>query len=486
MKRFELNRRAFLRGAGTAAVGLPLLEIMLDAKTSRAQSIAPPLRYLTTFSGIASATDRTGDQYLKPGSTGAGYLASLPMTPGDAASPNTSGFLSIKELDLAGVTTLVSNMHLPRGQGPAHWSERWHSPTMRPLLSGMSGQTHLIESITSDYIVAKALGPGGRFPHLALRAQPKRYRNAEAEVGDSVRGRMSHDGLTSVEPFTDPAQTFDQMFGKGGDLSAPGAKLRHDKEVAVVDAVLARAERLNQRLGSWDRHRLEQHLEELRGIERRIAQLAADPSAQCITPARPPADFPEELTSRTGWSNEILRCELMNDLMHMALVCDMTRAGSLMYTFGQSFTAVKDIVGRDIDTDIHEITHSGGDADRGTDLAKIWYWSVKNWATLVNKLRNSPEGNGSSVLDNTVTLFLSEAGSGVEEGAGNLNDNFGAHSGNNMYLMIAGGAGGKLKHQGHIDGAKAHPGQLIVSAMRAVGVNAPLGEITQGLPSLGV
>src|SRR5262249_13400365 len=149
---------------------------------------------------------------------------------------------------------------------------------------------------------------------------------------------------------------------------------------AVVDLVLGRAQRLRGRLGTQDQKRLDQHLQELRDLEVRLAGIAM--GTQCAAPPKPTATFPSEMTQRSGWSDETLRCRLMNDLVYMAFVCDLTRAASLLYTYASSYVAVSNILGRDVTGDIHEITHSAGDADAGTDLAKVWNWQVGHFAYL--------------------------------------------------------------------------------------------------------
>jgi hypothetical protein len=464
------------------AVGLPFLEIMADGRPASAQTV-PPVRYLVTFSGLALATDATKTAYVLPTQFGMNYLTGLKSSPANATSPNVHGLSPLVTSNLGGEVTLVSNLHIPRATGPANWNTRWHPPTVRPLLSGMSSTDQKVEidTPTSDTMAAAKLGPGARFAHLALRAQPQKYRFSESDANLARAGsRVSADANGPIEPFVDPGQVYDQLFG-----AAPPnqAQLAAKEDRAVVDVVLNRAQRLRARLGSQDQKRLDQHLQELRDLEMRLAGLVN--GAQCMAPPKPMNTFPSEMTQRSGWSNETLRCQLMNDLIYMAFVCDLTRAASLMYTYASSYTAVTNILGRNVTGDIHEITHSAGDAAGGSDLAKLWNWQVGHFAYLLDKLRGVNESNG-KLLDNCMILLLTEAGYGVEQGATTqLNDNFGAHSGNNMMVMMAGRAGGKFAPKGHVDGGAAHPAQVIVSAMRAVGVGGPLGEITQGLAALG-
>jgi hypothetical protein len=483
MSRLKLDRRAFLRGTGGVAVGLPFLEIMVDGKAAQAAS-PPPLRYLVTFAGLAVATDAASCPYVVPAQFGMNYLTGLKTTPANATSPNVHGLSPLATLNLAGEVTLVSNLHIPRATGPANWNTRWHPPTVRPLFSGMSSTDKNVEisTPTSDIMAVDVIGKGARFAHLALRGQPVKYRFNDQDPNLArAGGRLSADAQGAIEPFVDPGQVYDQLFGTAPPDQAQAAA-KEDR--AVVDVVLARAQRLRARLGTQDQKRLDQHLQELRDLEMRIGGLVTTPA--CTVPPKPMTSFPSDMTARSGWSNETLRFQLMNDLIYLAFACDLTRAASLLYTYASSFVAVSNILGRNVTGDIHEITHSAGDAGQTSDLAKLWNWQTGHWGYLLDKLRSVNEANG-TLLSNCMVVFLTEAGGGVEQGAGggNLNDNFGAHSGNNMIVMLAGRAGGKFVPKGHVDGGGAHPAQVVVSAMRTVGVTGPLGEITQGLPVLG-
>lgn len=510
MKPLRLSRRAVLRGAGGAAIALPCLEIMGDRKAHA----APPVRYLVTFAGVSTGTDRDGPKFVVPTMPGLDYGAALDRSGGaHALDP-------VMKAGLGGEITVVSNLRLPRGAGAAHWNERWHAPTMRPLLTGMSSTGGKVDltSPTSDVLASERLGGGTRFPHLALRAQPRRYRSSEASLANAIMGRLSANARGPVEPFVDPGQVFSQLFGTAGAPApapapapgmpgpAPKPDLGPMKERAVVDTVLARAQRLHQRLGAWDRRRLDQHLTEIQEVQRRLGGLAStppvvspgtpttptnpatpQPGAGCAMPTRPNTTFPETVTERTGWSNETLRAQLMNDLMYLALACDLTRAASLMYTFAQSFVALTPMLGYkvsgDIEGDVHEVHHGAGNA---TDHARVWAWHVGHWVYLLEKLKGTAEPNG-TLLDNCMVVFLTEGGYGSEAGGAmqdRLNDDFTSHSGNNMLVMLAGRAGGRLSPKGHLDGGRAHPTQVVLSAMQALGVPGPLGEITQGLPGL--
>ena len=170
-----------------------------------------------------------------------------------------------------------------------------------------------------------------------------------------------------------------------------------------------------------------------------------------------------------GYADENRRAQVMTDLLHMALTCDLTRSATLAYTFAQCFIDTAELLGMQR-TDVHELGHGAGSDE---DVADAIAWHVGHFATLVSKLRDTPEGDG-NVLDNTVLVFLMEGGWDAGE----------PHTGENMVALVAGRAGGLVPGQ-HVNGAGRHPASALISAMNAAGVATDqLGEISGGIDEL--
>jgi hypothetical protein len=126
--------------------------------------------------------------------------------------------------------------------------------------------------------------------------------------------------------------------------------------------------------------------------------------------------------------------------------------------------------------DQHEVGHSVGTTDA---VSEVLAWQLDHFAYLVAKLRDTPEGAG-SVLDNTAMVLLYEAGHGYDPATGDPNR---THSTENMIVTVAGRAGGFVAGE-HIDGGGAHPVAVLNTAMKAVGVDQTLGEVTELIPEL--
>jgi hypothetical protein len=175
-----------------------------------------------------------------------------------------------------------------------------------------------------------------------------------------------------------------------------------------------------------------------------------------------------------GYANESQRARVMCDLIHMAFTCDLVRSGSLMFTYVQSFMNVSSIVG--VTTDLHELGHGAGSTE---DMANGIAWHVDHFAYLVSRLRDTPEGDG-NLLDNTALALMAEGGNGHDPESGSDGR---AHSSENMGCLVAGHAGG-LRPGRHIVARDRHPASVLLSLMNAVGVDGPLGEVTERLDEM--
>lgn len=476
MKRFTLGRRAVLRGLGGTAVALPFLEIM-QPRAAHAQT-AKPIRYIVTFGGLS--TGNPG--WIVPSKVGADYDLKRALAP-------LAGFGGVKSQ-----VSVVSGLRLPQN-GPGGWVSRWHSSSVGPLVSGVSASGAAAEGNplghgspiprgpTSDQVVADALQPSTRFRSLELRVQPEVYRENDGTFGIISYRRDKFGNLQANEPQSSPRLAFDSLFTgftPVDPVEAAKRKAMLEQDTSILDLVRGRSERLLKRLGTADRQRVERHFDEIRELEVRISQLPdVEATGECKVIADPGQDEPVNTVQQgvvngsipryLGWANEERRAQVMSDLLHMALTCDLTRVGTLVYTFAQCFIDTSKMLNIH-QTDVHELGHGAG-SDQ--DKADAFAWHVRHFAYLVAKLRDTPEGAG-SVLDNTVLVFLPEGGW----------NNGDPHSGENMVALIAGRVGG-LKPGKHVPGGGKHPAHVLVSAMNAAGVpTQQLGEISGNIPEL--
>lgn len=441
MKR--IDRRQLLRGMlGGAAitVGLPPLEAFFNTHgTAYAQSGGLPTRFGLFFWGNGNLPSR-----WTPKTEGAGWQ------PGETLMPLA---------DLVDHVSVITgtNVNVPN-DGP-------HSAGPSGLLSGerlvvrIEGSTHPAPTI--DQVMAQAVGDQTRFASLEVGAQP----NAKA---------MSFNGPDNTNPAeTSPHRLFERIFG--GGFTAPGEERIIDPRLAlrrsVLDAVLDQGKSLKAKLGATDRMRLDQHFEGIRGLEKRLAKLEADPPdlESCARPAAPPAEYPDDAEGRYPLL-EVNRA--ICDLVTMALACDQTRVFSHVFT-----DPVSNVLFPGASAGHHQLTHDEpGDQP---EVAAILLQIIEAYAYLVRALQAVPEGDG-TLLDNCAILGTTDVSYGRD------------HSLEDYPILIAGSAGGALKsgiHYASPSGESAS--KVMFSLLRAMGVRisawgVDTARVTAGLPAIEV
>lgn len=479
----SLNRRTFLRGAGGVAIALPTLEIMLsrhgDALAGGAGPV--PRRFFIGFHGQAMGGD--GDpvrDLYRPDAFGPNYdlkAATMPLANYGDVRPDVS---------------IISNLRIPyNNSGPGSWNTEFHLGALPPLLCGVSNpdDSSTCRGPTADQVVAAAIGAGTTFESLQYQVQPSWYLTDSAPYGRDILSYKPDGagGVVQVPGQTSPRAAYMALF-TGFVPPDPSDAAEVARELArrrsILDLVDGNISRLMPRLGAADKIRMQRHFDEIRALEERLAAIPPDATGECSMFADPGADPPiggnnatnggDGFDVNAGYSDEDARARIFSDLIHMAFTCDLSRSVAMLYTMAQSHMNVNSFTG--IPYDQHEVGHSVGTTEA---VSQILAWQLDQFAYLVAKLRDTPEG-AASVLDNTAMVLLYEGGHGLDPSTGDENR---THSTENMIVTVAGRAGGFVSGQ-HIDGNGMHPVHVINSAMRAVGVDTDLGEVVGTIDGL--
>ena len=426
----HLPRRTFLRGVG-ATVALPLLESMLPAVSSvaRAQEITP-----TRFTGIF-IPHGAAPGYWVPEGSGSNFKYPYvwePLEPYRDSVVLTSGLWSKSAENPEGVT------------GADHFVASAFLCADKPKkTTGADVQA----GITIDQIIAQKHGQETLLPSLQLAVEDPGANSSNCGEGYSCVYTNTISWQTSTRPLpmeVNPQVVFERIFGDGG--TAEERAVRRAQQSSILDSVTDSLSRLRNKVGYGDLVRLDQYLEDVREIERRL-QIAAKASSETPNMAVPtgvPEAFDEHI-------------KLQFDLLTLAFQGDMTRVSTLLYA--------RDLTGRvypESGTDIsfHGGSHHAEDPGRIAQYARLNRYHVSTLAYFVEKLRSVPEGDG-TLLDRSLILYGSNMG------------NSNQHMHYDVPHVLVGGASGQLQGNRHLAyQSKTVPtGNLLLSILDMYGID---------------
>ena len=434
-----LPRRTFLRGLGTT-LALPLLDAMFPAMSALAANPASNVR-------------RLGYVYIPMGS--------------NVAQWTPKGVGSITELSpsLAALTphldhvTVLTNTELKRAYGPGNHATGNAGFLSTALAKKTEGSDYELAT-TCDQIAAQTIGRETAIPSLELGT------DLLAQVGNCDNGLacVYMNSLSWSSPTTplpseaDPRVLFERLFGDGGSVAQRRAELR--KNGSMLDAMSEEMARLQMRLGVGDRTKMSQYLDTVREVERRI-QKAEQQSGDTETP-----EAGRPMRAPASWEEHV---KLMFDLQVLALQADITRVITFQMAREVSTRTYPQI---GVPEAHHPTSHHGGDAEKLAKLAKINGYHVSLFAYYLEKLKSTPDGDG-SLLDHSVVML----GSGL--GNPDVHDHL------NLPIVVAGGAG-KLKGGRHIKYEQPTPlANVHLTMLNLVGVNVEsFGDSNGKVPEL--
>lgn len=435
-KRLVNQRRRFLAASGLAVLGLPLLDALprgqlLGARVARASTLYPR-RFVFVYNPNGTVPDQFWPA-VGEGVTEAA-LSSLPLPTITAPlEPFKDKLLFLRGIDLK-VTEVGPGGPHQRGLGSLLTGRELQEGVFADGCGRMAGWAN---GISIDQEIALHVGQTTLLPSLELGV-----RAAEADV----RGRISYAGPGApLPPVNTPGLAYERLFSNFQDVDPLVKEQRAD----VVDVLYEQYEGLRPVLGVRDRAKVDQHLEILRGVERRTT-LPVDTSG-CGAPERPP-----ELDEND--ENDMPQiADLQVQILASAFACDLTRVATLQFS-----SAINEIRFPWLDTEGtgHALSHSGeSDVEKQTALINRSQWYAQRVADLLAALDAIPEGEG-SVLDNSIVVWGNELALGS------------SHTLTDIPFVVAGTAGGYLRSGRfvHYDGV-AH-NQLWVATLNAMGVDA--------------
>ena len=417
-----LHRRTFLRGLGST-LALPLLDAMVPAMTAMAATPANPVR-------------RLGFVYMPMG-------AQMPeWTP---AGTGKLGELSPSLKSLAPVMdqlTVISNMELKNAYPGTHATS--NAAFLSAATSKWTESSDYYLGTTVDQVAAQQIGKETRLPSLELAM------DLLTAVGQCDNGYacVYQNNLSWSSPTTPlpaeahPRIAFERLFGDGGSSSERLAQLR--RNASLLDWMGEDIARLQKKLGPGDRGKVSQYLDTVREVERRIQKAEGQTADSHMPDLDRPVGVPAAYADHA---------KLMFDLQVLALQSDVTRV--ITFQLARE-TSTRTYPEAGVPEAHHPLTHNGGDPAKLAKVAKINAFHVSLFAQFLEKLKATPDGDG-SLLDHSLYLY----GSGMS--------NADLHDHVNLPILVAGGAG--MKGGRHIKYAQPTPlANLHLTLLDKVGV----------------
>ena len=397
-----LSRRTVLKGFGTA-LALPFLDAMTPAFARAQERAAAPMRF--------------GGVYVPNG-------APIGNSPTTSWMPKAAGELEITPIltplaEHRDSVTVIGNLSRAGGRNATD-----HAVSSAGWLSGVvAKQTEAQDislGITIDQVLAKHIGQESAIPSLEFATE-----DFSGYIGGCVPGysctymnTISWAGEVSPLPMEiNPRVAFERMFGRAGDAESRIRRMRENR--SILDSIADEARRLQQRVGTEDRARLSDYLDDVREIERRIQRTEAG-NAASVTSVAAPVGIPEAFEEHAAQ---------MFDLLAVAFQADLTRVFTYMMAREASMRTFP-VLG--ISEAHHDVSHHGNAAPKMQQHARITTHFMALFAKFVEKLKAAPEGDG-SVLDHSLIAF----GTGMSDGQ--------AHNAYPLPFTLVGGAGGRLK-----------------------------------------
>jgi hypothetical protein len=396
ISKMSLPRRTFLRGLG-AAVSLPLLEAMVPAYTAFAKTAASPR---TRFGAVFFPNGAIVEAW-NPKATGEGFEFSPILKP---LEPFRDSLVVVSNLTRAG-TSAGDHAVSAAGWLTGVYAKRTEAEDVRA-------------STTIDQLVAKHIGQETPFPSLEVATEDFTSYVGACTVGYSCvyANTISWSSPTTPLPMEiNPRVVFERMFGEPGTSQQRAERRRRD--VSILDLVTKDAADLRQHLGAGDRVRLNEYLDNVREIERRIQRAELHTATELPTPDAP-VGVPESLEEHIG---------LMFDLLAVAYQADLTRVFTFMMARELSQRTYPQI---GVPDQHHGVSHHGNDPEKIAKVTKINIYHARLFAKFLEKLRSTPDGDG-SLLDHSLIFY----GGGM----GNPNQ----HATGPLPMAIAGGGVGK-------------------------------------------
>jgi hypothetical protein len=421
--RKHISRRTMLRGAGFA-VALPLLDAMVPASTALALTAAKPkprMAFIYFPHGAVQAS-------WVPKETGTAFEMSPILKPLAPYKP----YVTV----VSGLRNKGGESSDPHGIMAGTWLS-----CVGPKDRDGTGD----RGVTADQLAARAIGQETPIPSLEIAGEGGGSSCAAGVASCGFGGTVAFRTPTQALPMeTNPRKVFYGMFGQGDTADERSALL--EESGSVLDYVMESSASLQRKLGATDRTSMSDYLDAVREVERRVQKMAVSSKGLSDLP-NAPVGVPEDFT-------ELL--DVQFEMMALAFQTDQTRIATFMIAKEVSMRTYN-MVG--VSDAFHPLSHHQNDPAKLERLVRIQTYHTERFAKYVKRLQGMKEGDGGSVLDQSIILF------------GSNMSNSDLHNNDPLPSVVIGKGCGKIKGGQHLHYPQDTPhANLLLTLLQRAGV----------------
>jgi len=451
---FLIDRRTCLKGLG-ASLALPLLESMGWAAPGKRKAVKPPVRlgFMYMPHGVIM------DQFWP---ANAESFLSAPPPALESLRPVLSQCLLMK--GISGIP--LAPFSAPHALELSTW--------LTASLPDPNKRNRINIAISADQIAANYVGGFTSLPSLELATMPQTHKENQDGLNEGYYSHCSFRSATQAVPAeTNPRSVLNRLFGKSGNTGRLTEADPLDRQ--MLDLVIGGAKDLRRKLPQDDQHKLDEYMDSVRSVERRIAAIefrqkeAALEKAGVSVSKRNASDSPPiEIKIPVG-DKRSEYMQVMCDLNVLAFQTDTTRVSTYIGSTpnGVSYPELgfKD--------EHHSQTHHGDRPEPVAKVAAITAFNIAQFAYMVKKMHSLREGDG-TLLDNCIMMW----GSGLEDGN--------KHTRENLPFIIAGKGGGSIHTGRFLPNATGNQGDLLTTLLACAGIplDRPIGIATKQIKEM--
>jgi hypothetical protein len=448
-----LDRRQWLRGAGVT-LALPFLDSM--ARADGGTSSKPPVRL--------------GFMYMPHGVIMDDFWPSSPDSFLDSPPPAIESLRPI--LDQCLMMKGISGVPISPFNGAPHALEL--STWLTATLPDSDTRSRVNIAISADQIMANYVGANTLLPSLELATMPQTWKENQEGLHEAYYSHCSYRSPTQPVPAEiDPRNVLNRLFGRKD--SAGQVTRANPLDRQMLDRVLGGARDLRRTLAKTDQMKLDEYLDSVRAVERRIAAIenrqkenAQEKAGHRTAGQDPQQSAPIEISIPEG-DKRSEYMQVMCDLTVLAFQTDTTRVSTYIGSTpnGVSYPELG------FTDQHHSQTHHENQEEMVRKVAAITKFNIDQFAYMVNKMSTLREGDG-TLLDHCIMMW----GSGLEDGNN--------HTRKNLPFIIAGRGGGALNTGRFLPDIQGNQGDLLTTLLSCAGVplDRPIGIATQQIEAI--